>query len=573
MSRSAADRLREWSFAHPRARAVLREGWGMSRRVARRAHLPVPFEPLEISELGALVRESTPVVAADGRPRVLFLSMRGWSTHIMWEVMLGHAVRLRGATPVFATCGGRLPICDAANLHSAPPMPCLSCGEYATSGLRTAGFDPLTLRDLVDVRTETAAARARIEGLNTVADCETFDVGGFPVGRLVRISVAWFLARGSLPDTTKVIDTYRRFLISGQVLHRAFSMLLDRVRPHRVVLLNGTFFAESILFELCRLRDVPVVTYERGFSTDSLVVSPGRPAADLMVDEAHWRDAAARPLGDVEARLLDAVLDGRTRGEDLSDNFWKRRNEDVERIRAGLRLDPQRPLAVLFSNILWDSAVQGKDIGFASLDAWIIATIAGFAERPGADLVVRLHPAEIRLANHPTEERMGDVIAARFPVLPPNVRVVAPESDISSYSLMSMASLGHVDTSTTGLEMAARGIPVVVTAQTHYRGRGFTDDTDDPAAFWSAVDELLADGGLADAERQRRRELARRYASLFLLRFMQPLTVVHEASRGRPRLRVGSLDELRPGRMPSLDRICAGILDDAPVVTPVEELQ
>jgi len=563
------DRLRSWSFAHPKARAALREGWGLSRRMARRAHLPVPFDPQEMRELEEAVHEQ---VATDGGgPRVLFLSMRGWSTHIMWETTLAHATRLRGAVPVFATCGGRLPICDAANLHSAPPMPCLSCGEYATDGLRRAGFDPLTLRDLVDVRVETAAARARIKGLRSVAACESFDDGDFPVGRLVRISVAWFLARGSLPDTEKVIDTYRRFLVSGQVLHRAFARLLDRVRPDRVVLLNGTFFAESILFELCRRRSIPVVTYERGFSMDSLVISAGRPAADLMVDEAHWQAAAARPLDAVEARLLDQVLDGRTRGEDLSDNFWQRRVEDVARIRADLRLDPSRPLAVLFSNILWDSAVQGKDLGFASLDAWIVETIRGFAERPDVDLVVRLHPAEIRLANHPTEERMGDVIAAQFPVLPANVRVVQPESDISSYSLMAMASLGLVYTSTTGLEMAARGIAVVVTAETHYRRRGFTYDVGSPGEFWTTVDRLL--GGRDEAEVEQYKELARRYGALFLLRFMQPLPLVHEESRGRPRLRFTSLADLQPGRLPSLDRICAGILDGAPVVTPVEELR
>jgi len=568
------DRLRAWSFAHPRARAALREGWGLSRRAARRAHLPVPFQPDELRDLDAAVRAPLSESAAHGSgagPRVLFLSMRGWSTHIMWEATLAHATRLRGATPVFATCGGRLPICDAANVHSAPPMPCWSCGEYATSGLRTAGFDPLTLRDLVDVPAETRAARARVDAVHSVHECEEFVDDGLPVGRLVRISVAWFLARGSLPDNDKVLDTYRRFLVSGQVLHRAFDRLLDRARPDRVVLLNGTFFAEAILFELCRRRGLPVVTYERGFSADSLVLSAGRPAADLVVDDAHWRDAASRPLGAVEARLLDQVLDGRTRGEDLSDNFWERRTEDVARIRADLRLPEGRPLAVLFSNILWDSAVQGKEIGFAGLDAWIVETIRGFARRPHADLVVRLHPAEIRLANHPTEERMGDVIAREFPALPPNVRVVPPESDVSSYSLMSMATLGLVYTSTTGLEMAARGIPVVVTAMTHYRGRGFTVDADDVATFWTEVDRLLASRDAAEGERHR--ELARRYAALFLLRFMQPLPLVHEETRGRPRLRWHSLEELQPGRVPSLDRLCAGILDDAPVVTPVDELR
>jgi hypothetical protein len=571
IARGTIDRLRLWSFSHPRARWVLREGWGLSHRTARRLHLPAPFDPPEFGDLRR-VSTTTPqhedAVRVGAHPRLLFLSLRGWSTHLLWETTLAQAARLRGAEPVFATCGGRLPICDAANLHSAPPMPCVSCAEYATEGIRLAGFAPTTLRDLVDVRAEIAAARRRIEPLTTVAACQAFVDGTLPLGRLVRISVAWFLARGTLPETELVLKTYRRFLTSGQVLHRAFIRLLERVVPDRVVMLNGTFFAESILAELARQRGIPLTTYERGFAADSIVVTPARAAAELMIDAQFWAEAALRPLSELEARRLDEVLDTRTRGERLPDNFWKGRIEDVASIRGELRLAPERPLVLLFSNILWDSAVQEKDIAFESMAAWVVESIAGFAARPGVDLVVRLHPAEVRLANHRTEERMADVISSRFPVLPPNVRVIAPESPISSYALMSMASLGLVYTSTVGLEMAVRGIPVVVAADTHYRGRGFTEDIADRRSFWRVVDDLCA---TADPSASRR-ELARRYAALFFLRFMQPLELIQEASRGRPRLAYASLDELAVGNSSTLDRITAGIVEGVPVVTPVEDL-
>jgi hypothetical protein len=567
------DRLRAWSFAHPKARKVLREGWGVSRRTARAAHVPVPFDPAEFADVRRVsaTRAATPPVAsASAAParRILFLSMRGWSTHVMWEVTMAYASELRGATAVFATCGGRLPICDAANVHSAPPMPCASCGEYAETALRTAGFDPVTLRDLVDIRRETAAARDRVASLSTVESCEEFTDGDLPLGRLVRISVAWFLARGTLPEQPEVVSTYRRFLVSGQVLHRAFAVLLDRVEPDRITLLNGTFFAEAILIELAGKRGIPVTTYERGFLTDSIVVTAGRPAAELLVDDESWMEAAGRPLTSEEDAALDEQLAERTRGERQPDNFWKNRIEGGrERVAEELHLGSERHLAVLFSNILWDSAVQGKDIAFSSMSEWILDTIAGFEERRDCDLVIRLHPAEARLLNHRTVERMGDIIAARFPTLPANVRVVQPESHLSSYSLMDVASFGLVYTSTAGLEMAVRGLSVLVSARTHYRGRGFTDDIEDPHQYWSVVDQLRA-APFDAVESARRRELARRYAALFLLRFMQPLDLVHETSRGRPRLTYGRFDALGVGRSAVLDRVSAGVLNGDPVVTP-----
>lgn len=563
------DGLREWSHAYPQARRLLREGWGTARRVARAARLPVPFDPAEFLELRQ-VGESAgrfPAQSSGSVPRMLFLSMRGWSTHILWEATFAHAARLAGVEPVFATCGGRLPICDAANAHSAPPMPCISCGEYAESALRLAGFNPYRLKDLVDLGTEIEAAKNRVSGMRLVKDCEGFVDDGLPLGKLVHISVGWFLARGTLPETQPIQDTYRRFLVSGQVLHRAFAQLLDKVEPERVFCLNGTFFPEAILGHLCQARGIQVCTYERGFMTDSVVVASSHPAADLVIEPGTWSEAAERPLTNKQRTLLADYLDARQKGEDTVDTFWTERVEDTGLVRASLDLPPGRPLVALFSNIVWDSAVQGKDIGFESLSDWVLKTIAGFSLRPDVDLVVRLHPAETMLRNHRTRERLADVIAERFGILPVNIRVVPPNSKISSYTLMGEASLGLVYTSTVGLEMATRGIPVVVAAKTHYRGRGFTHDVDTPEEYWRVIDALLMSGATAAAA-DPERQLSLRYAYLFFFRFMQQVELVHDAGHGRPHLMYTDVDQLEPGRNQTLDRIVDGIKNGRTVVTP-----
>jgi hypothetical protein len=496
--------------------------------------------------------------------------MRGWSTHLLWETTLARALEQRGAAVVFATCGGRLPICDVANTHSAPPMPCASCREYAVGALDAAGYaEPITLRDLVDVAAETRDARARVAHLRSVAECETFVDEGLAVGRMVRISVAWFLARGSLPDTEIVRETYRSFLVSGQVIHRAFRTLLDRVSPDQVLTLNGTFFAESILCELARSRGVPVATYEKGFLADSIVVTHDRAAVDFEIEDAVCDEAARTPLRDDEERRLDDYLDARVRGERTLDRYWDRRVEDEGRVSQELGLRADREMVALFSNILWDSAIQGKEVGFVSMPDWLVQTIRGFALRPQLDLVVRLHPAEVRLANHRTLERMSDVIEQEFPTLPENVRVVPPESPLSSYTLARMARLGLVYTSTIGMEMAAAGIPVIVAARTHYRGRGFTFDVATADGYWSAVDDVLTGVSEEETARQTRRTLARRYANLFFFRFTHHLPLVTEPVRGHPRLGYSDAADLEPGRDAVLDLIVESLLSRLPVVAPL----
>ncbi|MGH2867077.1 MAG: hypothetical protein ACRDNK_05835 [Solirubrobacteraceae bacterium] len=423
------------------------------------------------------------------------------------------------------------------------------------------------MRDLVDVGALVTGATSLVAGLDTVRDCEDFVAEGLPLGRLVRISAAWFLSRGTLPDTRPVLHTYRSFLVSGIVVASAARAMLDRVRPDRVFMLNGTFFAESIMIALATQRGLPYTTYERGFVQDSVVMTPNAAACYLMVPDESWARARDVALSHEEAEAVEAYLGQRSRGEGTLDNFWRDRVENVPQIRHELRLDADRRLAVMFCNVLWDSAVLERDVCFQSMSDWVVAGIRWAATHPELDLVVRIHPGEVQLTNHPTRERMDDQIATRLPSLPHNVRVVAADDPISSYVLMDEATVGLVYSSTVGLELATRGIPVIVAAEAHYRGRGFTMDPVTAEEYWTAADRVLHSPP-EPTERERTRRLALRYAALFFFRFHNTLDAVHEEGRSRPRVRAQYASELDPGHDVALDRLVAGILEGVPPVAP-----
>lgn len=558
-------RVLDWAWNHPRWKRRMRETWGAGREVAAAVGLPRPFDP---PEWGALRRvAATAVPPKPDAERVLFMSWRGWSTHLAIETVLAHAVQRRGGAPIFAYCGGRLPICDVMPVDAAPPMPCHSCREYAEGAIRAAGFESVALHDVLDVGLSVRIARKRVAALTTVRECEAYADQGLEIGRLVRVSVAWFLSRGTLIDTPQVVDAYRSFLVSGLVVARGLRAILDRTGAERVFMLNGTFFAEAVMSALAAQRGLPFGTYEKGFIPDGIVMTPGAAASRLLLPEGTWESARETPLTDVESERLDRYLDARRRGGGSLDNFWRERNEDVSRIRQELRLGAGRPLLVMFCNILWDSAVLERDIAFASMGDWVVAGIQWAEAHPDVDLVIRLHPAEVGLRNHPTRERMADHIAANVKHLPSNVRVIQSEDTTSSYVLMDEASIGLVYTSTVGLELAARGVPVVVAADTHYRARGFTADPMTPDGYWAEVDRLL-DHPPGSAARAHSRELARRYAALFFFRFHNVLDAVHEEGRSRPQIRLVDASDLDPGRNATMDRVVAGILDGTSTVAP-----
>jgi hypothetical protein len=66
---------------------------------------------------------------------------------------------------------------------------------------------------------------------------------------------------------------------------------------------------------------------------------------------------------------------------------------------------------------------------------WVLRTVEYFSARPDLQLLIRVHPAE-KSGDIPSRQPVLDEIRQRFPVIPPNVFVIPPESRVSTYAAM-----------------------------------------------------------------------------------------------------------------------------------------
>ncbi|TML19399.1 MAG: hypothetical protein E6G39_01680 [Actinobacteria bacterium] len=403
-------------------------------------------------------------------------------------------------------------------------MPCASCSRYVSDSVDAHGFPRASIRD--GWEHDDPEAWPELDEAS-LADLIGIRGEGLELGQLTRIPVSWFLMRASLSDDPLAPTTWRSFIRSARRIARGVRATLDRRTPDVVVLCNGLFLFEAIAWAVCRERGIDVVTYERGYIKETLVFRRND-----------------------EAQTLDRYLDDRRHGRRTIDRYW----DDAE-FAEPRRSRPGR-LVALFPNLTWDSAVIGQSVAFASIQEWLATTIEFFAARAEHELVIRLHPAEVKLPGKQTREPLGAFIEQRFPTPPSNVRIIAAEADTSSYPLMDECDVGLVFTSTTGLELALQGKPVIVAGRTHYRDKCFTLDATSPEHFEKLLDEALFEPSayVPDVE------MVRRYAYLFFFRSALASPGVVEHIPGLARITVRDLDELAPGRNESLDRICDGIL-------------
>jgi hypothetical protein len=165
----------------------------------------------------------------------------------------------------------------------------------------------------------------------------------------------------------------------------------------------------------------------------------------------------------------------------------------------------------------------------------------------------------------PTRQPIAPEVRQRFPTLPTNVRLIPPESDLSSYTLAEISQAALIYGTKMGLEIALRGIPVVVAGETLSRNKGFTYDISSAAEYF----ELLSRIETLPRNSPEMIERARRYAYyLFFRRMIDfPLLAVKNATLSTGlRLNFDHLAQLEVGRDAGLDVVCDGILTGSPFV-------
>lgn len=522
------------------------------RRIARRSPPapPLSHQQARPGKDGEMEDES---VASSASPRVLIFSMRSWRIHKIWEGIIGRALIERGAMVSAVVCDG-LPRCDIHKLDTAgyAAAPCRSCAMFTEQTLGLFGLPVETASDFL-TSGDRQAARQIVAGWP--GDYETFAAEGLALGELVRPSMMRTLLRGSLETDELTVRLYREYLEGAVLLTRAFRRMFDRHQPDTLIAMNGMFFAERIAMAIAQERGLHVVTHERGFMRNRLVLDHGRPANLFRVDEA-WEEYKDVPLSAAEEQALDTYLQGRQSGTNEVVNYWPSVEARQEFIIDQLKLDAQKPILSMFTNILWDTAVYRRDRGFAGMFDWLRHTIDGVAGIPDLQLVLRIHPAEVRLTQK-TRERVADRLAQFYPTLPPNVAVVSADSDISSYALIDLSTAVAVYTSTVGLEASLRGVPVLVAGETHYCDKGFTFDVETPEQYAVWLHEVPSWSRLSPMKVA----LARRYASIFFLRNMLPIDLATETDDLAVRLNIDSFEALKPGQNTVLDHICTAILE------------
>jgi hypothetical protein len=496
--------------------------------------------------------------------RILFFSpYLPWIPHTLWEATLAYALGERGHTVQFVTCQG-LPNCgvNPLRLYQSADR-CRQCRTLAGEMLPNAGhrLEPMQTY----LHPEEPAAISRWAESLPAETLRGAEYASLPLGEWVWPEMLNYW-HSPEPDLTRpeVAQTYRDFLIGAATAAVCLPRAFDAHRPDILVTLNGAFFLHRVAVELALARGLRVITHERGLLDNTLTLNANAGVWDQGRFDRIWSAWKETPLTVEALRAVERLLSQRRRGQNMGWWAFSPSAQDLRQVRAAADL-PDQPMALLCTSSECEASMAGRKASVGQQE-WIEATIAWFAAHPENTLVIRVHPHEAEYAK--VDDRMLRRYRALKAAAPPNVRLILPEEEVSTYSLMDMATAGLTYGSTTGLEMACQGLPLVHAGVGFYKGCGFTREVDSVADIPRLLAEVLAAPRSLETQR-----LAYRFAYHYFIGQSVPFRKVAVAEDFvQAEIAYESTAELAPGRDRELDRMVSYILGEAELYPPPSPL-
>lgn len=361
-----------------------------------------------------------------------------------------------------------------------------------------------------------------------------------------------------VPDYHSRGIAYLRNLLLLKVL---YERIIADVKPDRVVSNDSYYGMWAILQKLCERKGIPFYSHWSGTRPGAWCYAYNDAAMNLDFSRP-WKSFSQIPLSERQKSKVQKWLDGRSSGKEMVFDTASLAKHHTDSFDLS-RIAPAKPTALLAANVIWDLSALNKQVVFADMIDWIAETIHWFAAHPEFQLIIKPHPGELKPSIPATEERVEVGLSKRGVHLPTNVFLLSPKVALTVYQLFPFVEVGLVHTTTVGIEMAARGMPVITTAKSPYRGFGFTIDSFSQKEYFELLERALLGEKILDLDSQV--DLADKFLLFYHYHYYTKIDIM-DFTYGEPlNLKVESPEDLLPGANKYLDYVSNSIMMGLPI--------
>ncbi len=367
-----------------------------------------------------------------------------------------------------------------------------------------------------------------IREMKTPDDILRFTLDDLPIGQSILSTLIRNLCRPTLDLTDpEAIALLRRILHNALQSARAIRAYYDSTNIEAVFFNEIGFVPYSVFFFAALHRRIPVIQYVHAQRLDAFVFHRHTVERGMIdpvhVTEESWEKILALPW---TAAVEETFM------KDLKRHYEQRTwfnlmlseekiHKSPEEVRRQIGLDPNKKTAVIFTGVVWDDTFfLGKNL-FENYDHWLVETLKIACANTHVQWVIKLHPDYLwytenkGIADRDAPFRDLVAVMANIEKLPDHIKIVPPDTDISTYSFFAVTDYCITVRGTVGIEFPTFGVTTFVAGNGKYSNFGFTENSETREEYLEKM-RYIQDWAALSPER---RTLARRHAhALFVLR-------------------------------------------------------
>ncbi|HXI56498.1 MAG TPA: hypothetical protein VNO55_10595, partial [Polyangia bacterium] len=303
--------------------------------------------------------------------------------------------------------------------------------------------------------------------------------------------------RGSLPRE-RVAELERSMTA---LLRRSFPFVAELFARHRFdyAFIPGGMFGNSGLYlDQGRAHGVRMSTYDA--NTSSVLIGL-REAASCCPDIPTCVQQAAQLLGDRRDLAREIARNRLRERMDATEKFFTEPGyvgQPVQMVSAEQDRNSYCDDVVIPLNVEWDTAALGLHRFFRDDCEWLVETVGFLLRETEARVAIRQHPGNRVVVDGAAN--LEQELARHFGNHP-RYRFIRATDPVSTYKLLSAARVVLPYTTTTGIEAAMLGKPLVLESRAYYAGLPFAETFDDKPSYFRRIAEALRQPPPPDAEK------------------------------------------------------------------------
>lgn len=404
-------------------------------------------------------------------------SAGGLRSSLVLESLIGSTLHHKGCDVEFLLCDGILKSCVMGSIHSlnedeyfknGSKKLCNSCFEVSKNFLKKLNLKINTFSNSITLEEIDKINQLNLDKLS-LDEIKNFKYENVSIGEHAFAGALRYYAKTEINDEKYHKGIANSYLKSAFLSYMVIKNLLNEKKYDEIILNHGIYVPQGIINEYARSKNISVSTWCTGYRKNSFCFTRGDTYHRSLINEPNknWEDIKLNKK--IKDKLF-SYLNSRLTGSNDWIFFHNNPSFNSEKFFEENKIDKNKPIIGLATNVLWDAQIDYPSNFFSGMMEWLFYTIDHFIQNPNLQLLIRIHPAEVN-ETKPSRQRVAEEILKKYKKLPPNIIVVKPENNISTYSIFEKCKSVIIYGTKLGIELSAMKKLVIVCGESFIRNK------------------------------------------------------------------------------------------------------